>query len=239
MEIHWLRISPFQDDAGSTLTMTDVSVSDSGNYSCQPRDMRPAAVAVTILSERQAPDALQDKTTHTASSASSLTDFNMLIVTSVISSYALLRHLRDAWGNMSKQTKTVMKWSQCKNQLWKMLPRRKLYCTLTTVKIGQGPNGMPRKAWKVQRSSVWGKEARNVCDSQIEAIMICKEARLQRRSDCCRVELQLLNWSACSDRMKKHNHDSGTVLLHFISKPLWIVIYLSKSKNIDYFCIFT
>ena len=25
----------FQDDSGSTLTMTDVSVSDSGNYSCQ------------------------------------------------------------------------------------------------------------------------------------------------------------------------------------------------------------
>jgi len=62
-------ISVHEDEAGSTLTMTDVSVADSGNYSCQPRDMRPASVAVTILSERQAPDALQDKTTHTASEA--------------------------------------------------------------------------------------------------------------------------------------------------------------------------
>ena len=56
----------FQDESGSTLTMINVSVSDSGNYSCQPRDMRPDSVVVTILSERQAPDALQDKTTHTS-----------------------------------------------------------------------------------------------------------------------------------------------------------------------------
>jgi len=68
-------VSVKEDDSGSTLTMTDVSVSDSGNYSCQPRDMRPAAVAVTILSERQAPDALQDKTTHTSSSGNSLQTF--------------------------------------------------------------------------------------------------------------------------------------------------------------------
>lgn len=60
-------VSVHEDESGSTLTMTDVSVTDSGNYSCQPRDMRPAGVAVTILSERQAPDALQDKTTHTVS----------------------------------------------------------------------------------------------------------------------------------------------------------------------------
>ena len=30
-----LRENHPQDDSGSTLTMTDVSVSDSGNYSCQ------------------------------------------------------------------------------------------------------------------------------------------------------------------------------------------------------------
>lgn len=60
-------VSVHEEESGSTLTMTDVSVADSGNYSCQPRDMRSAAVAVTILSERQAPDALQDKTTHTTS----------------------------------------------------------------------------------------------------------------------------------------------------------------------------
>ena len=41
-------------------------VSDSGNYSCQPQDMKPDSVVVTILSERQNPDALQDKTTHTS-----------------------------------------------------------------------------------------------------------------------------------------------------------------------------
>ena len=58
-----------QDEDGSTLTINNVSVSDSGNYSCQPRDMRPDRVMVTILSERQAPDALQDKTTHTGSPA--------------------------------------------------------------------------------------------------------------------------------------------------------------------------
>lgn len=69
-------VSVQEDDSGSTLTMTDVSVPDSGNYSCQPRDMRPAAVAVTILSERQAPDALQDKTTHTASDGNSLKIFS-------------------------------------------------------------------------------------------------------------------------------------------------------------------
>ena len=61
---------PLQDSEGSTLTINNVSVSDSGNYSCQPRDMRPDEVLVTILSERQAPDALQDKTTHTGSTAS-------------------------------------------------------------------------------------------------------------------------------------------------------------------------
>ena len=55
-----------QDESGSTLTITNVSVSDSGNYSCQPRDMKPDSVVVTILSEKQAPDALQDKTTHTS-----------------------------------------------------------------------------------------------------------------------------------------------------------------------------
>ena len=60
----------FQDENGSTLTMINVSVSDSGNYSCQPRDMRPDSVVVTILSERQAPDALQDKMTHTSSQMS-------------------------------------------------------------------------------------------------------------------------------------------------------------------------
>jgi len=59
-------ISVTEDETGSTLTMINVSVSDSGNYSCQPRDMRPDSVVVTILSERQAPDALQDKTTHTS-----------------------------------------------------------------------------------------------------------------------------------------------------------------------------
>lgn len=59
-------ISVQEDESGSTLTMINVSVSDSGNYSCQPRDMRPDSVVVTILSERQAPDALQDKTTHTS-----------------------------------------------------------------------------------------------------------------------------------------------------------------------------
>ena len=59
-----------QEEGGSTLTINNVSVSDSGNYSCQPRDMRPDRVMVTILSERQAPDALQDKTTHTGSAAS-------------------------------------------------------------------------------------------------------------------------------------------------------------------------
>jgi len=59
-------ISVLEDENGSTLTMINVSVSDSGNYSCQPRDMRPDSVVVTILSERQAPDALQDKTTHTS-----------------------------------------------------------------------------------------------------------------------------------------------------------------------------
>ena len=32
--ISCIKINP-QDDSGSTLTMTDVSVSDSGNYSCQ------------------------------------------------------------------------------------------------------------------------------------------------------------------------------------------------------------
>merc|ERR1719507_1283959 len=69
-------VSVNEDDSGSTLTMTDVSVSDSGNYSCQPRDMQPAAVAVTILSERQAPDALQDKTTHTASHGNTLKIFS-------------------------------------------------------------------------------------------------------------------------------------------------------------------
>lgn len=57
---------PLQDSEGSTLTINNVSVSDSGNYSCQPRDMRPDEVLVTILSERQAPDALQDKTTHSS-----------------------------------------------------------------------------------------------------------------------------------------------------------------------------
>jgi len=55
-----------EDESGSTLTITNVSVSDSGNYSCQPRDMKPDSVVVTILSEKQAPDALQDKTTHTS-----------------------------------------------------------------------------------------------------------------------------------------------------------------------------
>ena len=55
-----------------TLTINNVSVSDSGNYSCQPRDMRPDRVMVTILSERQAPDALQDKTTHTGSTANTM-----------------------------------------------------------------------------------------------------------------------------------------------------------------------
>ena len=58
-----------QDETGSTLTIDNVSVEDSGNYSCQPRDLRPDSVLVTILSERQAPDALQDKTTHTSSAA--------------------------------------------------------------------------------------------------------------------------------------------------------------------------
>ena len=61
-----------QDEEGSTLTINNVSVSDSGNYSCQPRDLRADEVMVTILSERQAPDALQDKTTHSGDSASSL-----------------------------------------------------------------------------------------------------------------------------------------------------------------------
>jgi len=63
-------ISVLEEEGGSTLTINNVSVSDSGNYSCQPRDMRPDRVMVTILSERQAPDALQDKTTHTGSAAS-------------------------------------------------------------------------------------------------------------------------------------------------------------------------
>ena len=62
-----INLIPFcQDETGSTLTINNVSVDDSGNYSCQPRDMRPDSVVVTILSEKQAPDALQDKTTHTS-----------------------------------------------------------------------------------------------------------------------------------------------------------------------------
>jgi len=56
-----------EDESGSTITINNVSVTDSGNYSCQPQDMKPDSVVVTILSERQAPDALQDKTTHTSS----------------------------------------------------------------------------------------------------------------------------------------------------------------------------
>lgn len=59
-------ISVKEDEAGSTLTMVNVSVAHSGNYSCQPRDLRPDSVLVTILSERQNPDALQDKTTNTS-----------------------------------------------------------------------------------------------------------------------------------------------------------------------------
>merc|ERR1719273_2567905 len=83
-------VSVQEDDSGSTLTMTDVSVSDSGNYSCQPRDMRPAAVAVTILSERQAPDALQDKTTHTASDGNSLKIFSPKFLPKIFSPLSLL-----------------------------------------------------------------------------------------------------------------------------------------------------
>ena len=36
------------------------------NVALQPRDLRPDSVLVTILSERQNPDALQDKTTNTS-----------------------------------------------------------------------------------------------------------------------------------------------------------------------------
>lgn len=77
-----------EDETGSTLTIDNVSVEDSGNYSCQPRDLRPDSVLVTILSERQAPDALQDKTTHTSSAAHSALPGLMLVAAAV-------------WGNSS------------------------------------------------------------------------------------------------------------------------------------------
>ena len=64
--------------------MTDVSVGDSGNYSCQPRDLHPASVAVTILSERPAPDALQDKTTHTAAGVTRHQGRLVLLATAIL-----------------------------------------------------------------------------------------------------------------------------------------------------------
>lgn len=85
-------VSVKEDDSGSTLTMTDVSVSDSGNYSCEPRDLRAAEVAVTILSERQAPDALQDKTTHTSCS----TFLQPPLLGAVLFLYSFLIILKDA-----------------------------------------------------------------------------------------------------------------------------------------------
>ena len=43
------------------LTITNVDVSDSGNYTCCPSNMRSDSVIVTILSESKSPNALQDK----------------------------------------------------------------------------------------------------------------------------------------------------------------------------------
>jgi len=73
-----------EDETGSTLTINNVSVDDSGNYSCQPRDMRPDSVVVTILSEKQAPDALQDKTTHTSLASRQAPWAGLLLMVTVI-----------------------------------------------------------------------------------------------------------------------------------------------------------
>jgi hypothetical protein len=63
-----------QDMNGSTLTINSVSVSHSGNYSCQPSSMRPDSVLVTILAESKSANALQDK----ASSAGARTQLLLL-----------------------------------------------------------------------------------------------------------------------------------------------------------------
>ena len=58
----------FQSTNGSTLTINSVSVSHSGNYSCQPSSMRPDSVLVTILAESKSANALQDKASSQAMS---------------------------------------------------------------------------------------------------------------------------------------------------------------------------
>ena len=49
----------FQDINGSTLTISSVSVDQSGNYTCQPSNMKPDSVVVTILQESKSANALQ------------------------------------------------------------------------------------------------------------------------------------------------------------------------------------
>jgi hypothetical protein len=58
---HCIVFIVFQSTNGSTLTINSVSVSHSGNYSCQPSSMRPDSVLVTILAESKSANALQDK----------------------------------------------------------------------------------------------------------------------------------------------------------------------------------
>ena len=48
-----------QDNNGSTLTISSVSVSQSGNYTCKPSNMKPDSVVVTILAESKSANALQ------------------------------------------------------------------------------------------------------------------------------------------------------------------------------------
>ncbi|XP_023337905.1 vascular endothelial growth factor receptor 1 isoform X2 [Eurytemora carolleeae] len=53
-------ISVVEDSNGSTLTISSVSVSQSGNYTCKPSNMKPDSVVVTILAESKSANALQD-----------------------------------------------------------------------------------------------------------------------------------------------------------------------------------
>ena len=65
---------------GSTLTINSVSVSHSGNYSCQPSSMRPDSVLVTILAESKSANALQDKASSSGSARSLLIPDPFLLV---------------------------------------------------------------------------------------------------------------------------------------------------------------
>jgi len=81
-------ISVVEDINGSTLTISSVSVDQSGNYTCQPSNMKPDSVVVTILQESKSANALQDKLSgNTSSNSVPLYVSTLLEVLAILASF--------------------------------------------------------------------------------------------------------------------------------------------------------